>query len=109
MFFLRKEEAESLVNAHFAFGDPLEDEYALGNYWATGDNAEGWRIVERKISVPVIKVHIKISEDGGTSHVTWRCPSCKQPYSDDWEANDELPTLLACGCETTSKYLLGVS
>jgi hypothetical protein len=108
-FSLEKERTRSLVNSHFAFGDPSVDEYAVGNRWSTNDQDFGWRIVECEVTVPVIHVELKTSEDEETSHLVWRCPCCRQARSEGWEASDTLPVLLGCGCENASKFLLGVT
>lgn len=107
VFSLDKDKAISLVKAHFSFGDPAEDEYAAGNCWAEGDNDIGWRIIERKVTVPVIGVHLKTEESTDTSHVAWQCPYCGKAYSDEWQSGEVPPYLLSCGCENASEYLLG--
>ena len=109
VYSLAKEGVKALVEKHFAFGDPAEDEYAVGNIWASGDQDNGWRIVERKVAVPVIGIELKTSQPDDTSHVIWQCPYCKRFYSDEWRPDDKLPILLLCGCEEASKYLLGTS
>ena len=109
VFSLKREEAMSLVTTCIRFGDPSKDRYAVGNHWAAGDHDAGWRIVERKIAVPVIEVELRTSENDDTSHLVWQCPYCKKWYSDEWRTDDQLPVLLGCGCDDSSKYLLGVS
>jgi hypothetical protein len=107
VYALKREQAQSLVEKHFAFGDPSKDQYALGNVWASAHRNEGWRIDEHKVAAAVIDVEIKSSQGVETPHLIWQCPYCKQFYSDEWRNEDELPILLRCGCEDASRYLLG--
>lgn len=106
-YALEKEQAKALVESHWAFGDPAEDESAVGNVWASSDQDIGWQIVEQMVTVPVIAVELRTSQSEDTSHVIWQCPYCKNVYSDEWRTNDKLPVLLRCGCEDASNYLLG--
>jgi len=43
--------AKELVESHWAFGDPSEDEYAVGQSWASAEGEHGWRIVARTVAV----------------------------------------------------------
>ncbi len=106
VFSLEREKAKSLVESHFAFGDPSEDEYALGNAWAIGNENCGWRIVECHVTIPVIVVELTTSNRDDTAHIIWQCPYCNKFYSDNWRQDDELPVLVSCGCEEASHYLL---
>ncbi len=109
VYSLSEGQTKSLVETHFAFGDPAIDEYALGKVWASGDEPQGWRIIETKVTVPVIAVEIEHSDGAGAAHAIWQCPYCKKYYSDDWQCHDYLPVLLRCGCVNGSNYLLGDS
>jgi len=100
-------EARALVESSSMFGDPLEDEYALGNSWAADGDDQGWRIIERTVTVPVIAVEILGDPEESTAHVAWQCPYCSKGLSDDWLAGNTLPVLLGCGCEDSSKIILG--
>lgn len=107
VYSMDKEHATSLVKDHFAFGDPEKDDYAVGNVWVSDHQTNGWRIDEKKISVPVISVEIKYSKNDDTAHLIWKCPYCKKFYSEEYRATDELPVLLRCDCGNGSNYILG--
>lgn len=108
VYALTLDNAIASVKEHFAFGNPSEDDYAVGEAWASEDNDSGWKVVSREVDLPSIKVEIKTTSQGETGHVIWSCPVCGETYSDDWLPNDELPVLLMCGCNEKSKFLLGV-
>lgn len=109
VYSLSKERAKLLVEGHFAFGDPLTEEYAFGNVWASEPQGNGWRIEERTIEVPLISVEIKSTQPGDTPRILWRCPYCNRFYSEDWGPDEELPVLLLRSCESDSNFLLGVT
>ncbi|MGL4465568.1 MAG: hypothetical protein ACRC1K_25740 [Planctomycetia bacterium] len=109
VFSLQKEKTFSLVKEHFAFGDPMKEEYAVGNIWAAGEGDTGWRIVDLKIRVPVVEIDFATLSMESALHFNWQCPYCQKNYSDEWMAGDKLPVLLSCNCEDASRYILGVS
>ena len=104
---LYKDQVKSLVESHYAFGDPSEDEYALGNNWATTGSEKGWRIVARTVSMLEIDVTLDLAGEVSLPHVNWQCPYCRKWYSDEWLTDDKFPVLLGCGCQEASKHLLG--
>ncbi len=90
------------VEHGYAFGDPSDDEYAIGNTWAESDNPDGWRIVERTVVVAcvVAKKAGDFTKDE-TVHLIWQCPYCNCHISEDLDPSDTSPLLLSCGfsCE----------
>jgi rubredoxin len=86
------------IVSHFAFGDPEEDEYAIGNVWATSNDSEGWRVVECPL-----KAHGISGQKSGdtdkfeTAHVHWECPNCNQSFSEEYLESDVAPLLVKCG------------
>lgn len=104
VFDLDEGRAKQLVEACYRFGDPSEDEYAVGNTWAAGDGDEGWRIVAHQLLIPVVVAYL--CGDADMSHLMWQCPCCHKWYGDDWLPGESIPTLFGCGCEPASKYLL---
>ena len=108
-YSLHEGHVKSLVESHYAFGDPSEDEYALGNNWATTGSEIGWRIVARTVSMLEIDVTLDLSGEVSLPHVHWQCPYCRKRYSDAWLPDDTLPVLLGCGCEEASKHRLGTA
>lgn len=109
VYALDADVAVTSVKEHFAFGDPSQDQYAVGNTWATPTNDSGWRILSMVVDAPSIEIEIKAGNEDETSHVCWTCPICGESYSDDWELQDCLPVLLMCGCTDKSKFFLGVA
>ncbi len=107
VFGLNEAEVKEKVVSHFAFGDPEEDEYAIGNVWATPNDSEGWRVVECTLAVSEID-----GEKSGdtrtneTAHVNWKCPNCNQSFSEEYFEGDEAPLLVKCGCNKKEKYFL---
>jgi hypothetical protein len=99
--------AKHLVESHWAFGDPSEDEYTVGKSWASAEGEQGWRIVARTVAVTEVGVGVDSDEDGSPRHVHWQCPYCHKRYSDEWLADDRLPVLLGCGCQEASRCVLG--
>ena len=108
-YSLYEGQVKSLVESHYNFGDPSEDEYALGNNWASTGNEKGWRIVSRTVSMLEINVTLDLAGEVSLPHVHWQCPYCRKRYSDAWLPDDTLPVLLGCGCEEASKHLLGTA
>jgi len=107
-YALNADEAIASVKRHFAYGDPAEDEYAVGEEWATDDADSGWRILTQEIDAPIIDVELKKGDPGDTAHVIWSCPACGKAYSDDWHPEDKMPVLLLCCCDGDRKILIGV-
>ena len=103
---LSYDRARTLVEDSYAFGDPAIDQHAVGNKWATDFDDDGWRIVTHNMAIAVISVDVKASGDAETAHLVWQCPYCNKYVSDDWRSSDNLPMLLCCGCQDSSKYLL---
>lgn len=107
-YSLYEGQVKSLVESHYNFGDPSEDEYAFGNNWASTGNEKGWRIVSRTVSMLEINVTLDLAGEVSLPHVHWQCPYCRKLYSDEWLPNDRLPVLLGCGCQEASRHLLGI-
>ena len=99
--------AKDLVESHWAFGDPSENEYAVGESWASAEGEQGWRIVARTVTVTEVGVILDGDEVGSLRHVHWQCPYCHKRYGDEWLADDRLPVLLGCGCQEASRHVLG--
>lgn len=108
VYALSSDEAIASVKEHFAYGDPSNNDYAVGNIWASDDNELGWRINEMLVEAQEIEVEIKSGGDDETGHVVWSCPICSEVFSDDWKPDDKLPVLLMCGCDKRARFLLGV-
>ena len=107
VFALSEAIAREKVMTHFAFGDPDEDDYAIGNVWAKSNDNDGWRITERL----VVAGKVDGRKRGGktkneTSHINWECPVCNQQFSEDRRENEESPLLVKCGCKNEEKYFL---
>ncbi len=106
VYGLNKADVKEMVFSHFAFGDPDEDEYAVGNVWATSNDSDGWRVVECPVEAREIvgqKSGDKIKE---TAHVNWECPDCNQSFSEENFEGDVAPLLVKCGCNKKEKYFL---
>jgi len=108
VYALTFDSAVASVKRHFAYGNSNEDDYAVGDAWASGESDSGWRIAEIEVDVSIIKIEILLSNQDETGHVAWLCPACGESYSDEWTADDKLPVLLMCGCSKQTKFLLGV-
>ena len=106
VYGLNEADVKEMVLSHFAFGDPDEDEYAVGNVWATSNDSDGWRVVE----CPVAAREIVGQESGDkikeTAHVNWKCPDCNQNFSEENVEGDVAPLLVKCGCHKKEKYFL---
>ena len=106
-FGLDEATTRNAVEDGYAFGDPSEDDYAVGNEWAKSEDANGWRIIERPVAVAIIAG--KKSGDvtsNETCHLIWQCPHCNRQVSEDLYQDDHSPMLLGCGCQNTEKYIL---
>lgn len=108
VYALNSDSAVASIRQHFAYGDPAEDVYAVGEQWASEGNDSGWRIVTKEINALKISVGVEMGGQGDTAHVIWTCPFCGERFSDEWRPDDTLPVLLMCGCNEQSKFLLGV-
>ncbi|MFN5186227.1 MAG: hypothetical protein ACK5GD_10600 [Planctomycetota bacterium] len=108
VYALNSDSAVASVKQHFAYGDPSEDDYAVGEQWASADNDSGWKIVAKEVNTLRIGVRVEMGSQGDTAHMNWTCPFCGEGFSDEWRPDDTLPVLLMCGCNEQSKFLLGV-
>ena len=107
VYCLNEADVKGKIVSHFAFGDPEEDEYAIGNVWANSDNDEGWRVVE----CPLAALEIGGQKNGNTdknetAHVNWQCPNCNQMFSEEFFEGDVAPLLVKCGCNDKERYFL---
>ena len=106
-FGLDEPSTREAVEDGYAFGDPSEDDYAVGCKWAESEYDEGWRIVERLVEVAsVAGEKLGDSSKGETVHVNWKCPHCDRQFSEDVYDDDASPMLLRCGCNDEEKYVL---
>lgn len=108
VYALSPQAAVALVKSHFAYGDPNEDDYAVGETWVTDDNGTGWRVREADVEASEVKVEVRKGDYDDTSHLVWTCPDCCQVFSEQWKVDESLPVLLKCGCNQRSKFYLGV-
>ena len=93
-------EARELAYDHHAYGEPEDvDDYHLGTRWASDDDEKGWRIAEKTVNAHLVEGKlcgdVKSSE---TVHLSWSCPVCDRPMSEDVFPEDESPMLLFCTC-----------
>lgn len=106
-FALDKDAAIKAVEDCVAFGNPHEDEYAIGQSWAEGQDEDGWQIIERTLTI--VSVYGRVLGDFGKNevvHLAWACPYCNRGFSEDFHEVDERPLLLKCGCCKDSYVLV---
>ncbi len=106
-YALKEHDARQAVINHFAFGDPDEDDYAIGNHWMTENDEDGWRITRRTVTAAnIFGEKSGDFEEEETVHLIWKCPYCDQYFSEDLSKKDQPPLLLVCGCKNEMKYIL---
>lgn len=102
---LSRDQVLKTLNTSFAYECRSESEYAKGLEWAYANSFNiGWRIVKKYVDT--FKIGFKYLKNG-TSHLVWRCPKCDNFYSDDYSGPLHLPVLFMCGCDSSTKFLLG--
>lgn len=105
VYSLSEESARSSVEGCHRFGDPSQDQYALGNVWSSADSEIGWHIKKRKVNASPIDTIV--CGDGTGGHVVWKCPHCNRFHSED--IVQDLPALFLCLCKGTVHFMVDAS
>ena len=106
VYSLNFDSAVSMVKRHFAFGNPQDNPYAVGDMWKTTADEMGWEVVAQEEEVTHIRAKCVGDPVSETAHILWECPFCKESYSDDLQVEERFPVLLICGCQQPARFMV---